>query len=218
VTDNVPVPAGGKLPATYEAAKQALAECTRVDECKDWADKAAALRSYARQRDDQTLLNLAQRIQLRAIRRIGELSKHLAIEQPRDESGRLASSGKTAKSAVLRCAGISTSAAHRAERLADIPNDEFETAVSSEMPPTVTALADRGKVSQPLAPPVPADPAQVAQATQWLREFAALCGRHDPRAIGCAPGVDAELMRGYASTIDRWLGRFMTALPTEDAA
>ena len=32
-----------QLPRTYEAAKRALSECSEVDECKDWADKAAAL-------------------------------------------------------------------------------------------------------------------------------------------------------------------------------
>jgi hypothetical protein len=52
-----------------------LAECGKVDECKDWADKAAALGSYAKQSGDKSLFNLATRIQARAIRRCGELLK-----------------------------------------------------------------------------------------------------------------------------------------------
>lgn len=36
-------PAQARLPRTYEAAREALAECQSVDECKDWADKAAWL-------------------------------------------------------------------------------------------------------------------------------------------------------------------------------
>ena len=104
MTENLPAPAGPRLPATYEAAKQALAECTRVDECKDWADKAAALASYARQRDDHTLLNLAQRIQARAMRRIGELSSELELA-PRGGAGgsKLSSGGKieTLKAALV---------------------------------------------------------------------------------------------------------------------
>lgn len=31
----------------YESAKHALEECDRVDECQSWANKAAALASYA---------------------------------------------------------------------------------------------------------------------------------------------------------------------------
>ena len=37
-----------QLPRVYEAAREALTTCQNVDECKDWADKAAALASYAK--------------------------------------------------------------------------------------------------------------------------------------------------------------------------
>ena len=33
--------ANARLPANYEQAKQALAECVSIDECKTWADKAS---------------------------------------------------------------------------------------------------------------------------------------------------------------------------------
>ena len=49
--------------------------------------------------------------------RIGELSRELDTARERDESGRLLpTTGKQAKAVILRAAGISTSAAHRAER------------------------------------------------------------------------------------------------------
>lgn len=69
----LPATVGAKLPAVYERATQALAECTRIDECKDWADKAEALASYARQSKDDSLRKMADRIQARAIRRMGQL-------------------------------------------------------------------------------------------------------------------------------------------------
>jgi len=62
-----------RLPIKYEAAKQILAECSRIDECQDWADKAEALASYARQAKDDSLRKCADRIQARAIRRASEL-------------------------------------------------------------------------------------------------------------------------------------------------
>ncbi len=78
MTTNVPAhinPATASLPATYESAKKALAECSKIDECHDWSNKAAALASYAKQADDDTLHRYALRISARAIRRCGELLK-----------------------------------------------------------------------------------------------------------------------------------------------
>ena len=51
--------------AKYDAAKAALAECLRVDECATWAKKAAALASYARQAHHDTLVRLAGRVEAR---------------------------------------------------------------------------------------------------------------------------------------------------------
>jgi hypothetical protein len=65
--------AAAKLPLNYEEAKHALAECARIDECKSWADKAEAIRSYAKQIDDPQLLAYSKRIKVRAIDRMGEL-------------------------------------------------------------------------------------------------------------------------------------------------
>ena len=45
-----------KLPSSYQAAKEALAACEAIDECKDWADRMAALASYAAQAKDEELL------------------------------------------------------------------------------------------------------------------------------------------------------------------
>ena len=64
-----------QLPASYVAARTALAECQSVDECKDWADKAAALAAYAKQAEDIELEQMAARIRARAMRRAGELLK-----------------------------------------------------------------------------------------------------------------------------------------------
>src|SRR4051794_38678196 len=72
-TDIIALVKAARLPENYEAAKRAIAECERLDECNDWADKAAAIASYARQADDTELEDYAMRIRLRAQRRLGEL-------------------------------------------------------------------------------------------------------------------------------------------------
>jgi hypothetical protein len=55
----------------------ALATCAKIDECKNWADKAEALASYAKQANDRDLHVMADRIQARAIRREGELLEEI---------------------------------------------------------------------------------------------------------------------------------------------
>jgi hypothetical protein len=63
------------LPASYAAAKVAIATCARIDECKDWADKAKALAAYQKQKKDKALEHDAIRIRARAVDRAGALLK-----------------------------------------------------------------------------------------------------------------------------------------------
>ena len=74
ITDSLST-ARARLPVAYQTAKTLLAQCSKIDECKDWADKSEALASYARQAKDDSLRKHADRIQARAIRRAGELLK-----------------------------------------------------------------------------------------------------------------------------------------------
>src|SRR5262245_18917195 len=85
--DNLPATIGAdnaKLPASYERAKLALAECESIDECKDWEDKAAALAAYGRMAGDTELEKYALRIRAHAARRAGELLDAI----PRETGGR----------------------------------------------------------------------------------------------------------------------------------
>ena len=127
----------------YDQARHALAQCERIDEAKDWADKAAALAAYARQADDPELEATARRIRARAFRRMGELSRELEAAPTGGTGGGrsdLPTTGKIAKHAVLKTAGISTSQANRAEKVAAIPVEEFERRIESDAPPPITTL------------------------------------------------------------------------------
>lgn len=57
----------------YMAARQALAECVRIDEVKKIRSQAEAAATYANQMGDTSLLDLAQKIRVRAERRLGEI-------------------------------------------------------------------------------------------------------------------------------------------------
>lgn len=145
---NLPTVATASLPVAYERAKEALAACDRVDECKEWADKAAALASYAKQSEDDTLYKHAVRIRARAIRRCGELLKE--IGRPK-QGGRPPKNGggTPTVSQAAEEAGLSRDQRVTAIRVASVPAEDFDEAVESDEPPTITALADAGKATKP---------------------------------------------------------------------
>lgn len=197
-----------KLPATYEAAKHALSECSRIDECQNWADKAEALASYAKQSKDESLRKMADRIQARAIRRCGELLKKISPARGH-ENGSVPT-----RSGAASSAGLSEHQRKTALRVADIPEKEFERQVESETPPTVTRLAEQGK--KPLVNLGQAKPKDFARATQalaQLRRFAEFAAANDPTDV--ASGVtksEIQAARAHVASIDSWLDRFITSL------
>jgi hypothetical protein len=118
----------------YETACREIALAATIDEAKDWADKAAALRAYARQAHNTELEVSVAEIRLRALRRLGELSQ--VLEKADGYKGNqhevLPSEGKKLKADTLREAGVSTSAAHRCERIADVPQNTFEHVLAQQ--------------------------------------------------------------------------------------
>ena len=199
-----------KLPATYVRAVEALEQCSRIDECKDWADKAEALASYARQSKDETLQRMAQRIQARAIRRCGEL-----LKQVPPASGRQPENGgappRFTRSAAAREAGLSPEQKKAALRVAEVPREEFERRVESATPPTVTQLADMGRQRMVQKESERPGFVEATRAIGTLRDFAEFCGEHDPALV--AQGVsrhEVKSVRRYVAAIDAWLDAFIT--------
>lgn len=200
--------ATARLPKTYEQAKQALTACNNIDECKDWADKAAALASYAKQADDNSLHKFALRIQARAVRRCGELLKQY------DGRGRPGENNKPAltisQRAIAGQAGMSLHQERTAVRVANVPADTFDDVIERGDKPTITKLADMGRQSR--TPP----PDGFSKATHLLgtvRRFAEFCGANDAEYVagGVLPKEAAEL-RQQVSVIDGWLDRFIVNL------
>ena len=141
--ENWPVIKTAKLPVNYERAREALEKCQRIDECKDWKDKAAALASYAKQAGDETLFKTAMRIKGRAVRRVGELLEKIEAK-PGTRTDRPGSHAPT-RLEVAQSAGLSKDQAVQAINVANIPKREFEKAIEAEKPPTMKALAAQGK-------------------------------------------------------------------------
>lgn len=123
----------------YEAARLALAECKSIDEAKDWADKAEAMRAYGRMAKDKTMEIDAAEIRLRAERRLGELILAQKESEGLNKGVRMA--GKSGSSALvtnegreiptLADAGISYDLSSRAQKYAAVPPAEFDAIVEN---------------------------------------------------------------------------------------
>ena len=124
MTANVPShinPATASLPAAYESAKRALAECSKIDECHDWSNKAAALASYAKQADDDTLHKYAVRISARAICRMGELLKEFESPGARTDKPSEGTHTRLTQKQAAENAGLSKHQQVQAVRVANAP-------------------------------------------------------------------------------------------------
>lgn len=112
-----------RLPINYEEARKAIAECERVDECKEWKDRAAAIASYAAQKRDRTLQDNATRIRARATRRLGEL-----LEQSASSSG-------ISFSRAAERHGVRSGEATTSRQVARVAGVTFENVVERKTPP-----------------------------------------------------------------------------------
>ena len=213
------------LPERYEAAKRAVAECHRVDECKEWSDRAVALASYARPVRDHELVTLAQRINGRAVRRCGELLREADGRGEHRKSktdGGDSSSNPPSRKELAESAGISERQQVTATRVARIPEDEFEAAVDSPDPPSVTKLAEMGKRKREGPAHLEGiDPAVFSQATQVggslrrFREEAVEEVTPEEYARGLRKAEFSEAVR-TAEVIVEWLGEFISIVEGQE--
>lgn len=93
--------------------------------------------------DDDSLRQMADRIQARAVRRMGELLKQYDGKGNNQHSGDAPT--KLTQKQAAAAAGISKDQTVTAVRVANVPAAQFEAAIESDKPATVTALAEMGK-------------------------------------------------------------------------
>lgn len=103
-----------------------------MDEVKSIRDKAEAMAAYARQAKDTDLVQWATEIKVRAERKCGEMlrsSEKAKGGKPMQE--RYRSCDTTSNGATLADMGISKDQSSRWQKLADMPEEHFETAVAT---------------------------------------------------------------------------------------
>jgi hypothetical protein len=116
----------------YDAMCRAIDAAYEVDEVKAIHDQAAMLQAAARVANNVEAETRAYEIRMRAARRAGELSKKIEKAQgQRSDLVALSDQVNPSKKSVLGNAGISKQQASEWERLASVPKDEFEEALTT---------------------------------------------------------------------------------------
>jgi len=124
----------------YDAARRALSEAVAVDEVKDLRDKADAMRIYAMQAKNKDMEVDAAEIRIRAERRLGELiaaqKQTGGLNRGASVSGAKAGANDGSSAVVtndrrpkLADVGVSKDLSSRAQKLAAVPEEEFESEV-----------------------------------------------------------------------------------------
>jgi hypothetical protein len=115
----------------YNEMCRAITEAYEVDEVKDIRDQAIAFEIYARQAHNVEAERKACEIRLRAERKAGALSAKLEKAQgARRDRHRATMDRSSTKAEQLHAAGVSPRQAKNWEKLAAVPDKEFEAALA----------------------------------------------------------------------------------------
>lgn len=174
----------------YDAMCTAIAVCSQVDEAKDIRDKARALEVYAKQALNTEAERKAGEIRLRAERRAGELLKEMKASGERASSRDNLNQGPKSNGPTsgkrLSDLGITRDQSSQWQKLAAIPEPEFETEIRKPGPKPTT----EGLLNSRRAPDAPERPSLDPTALWvWgrIRDFErAAILQGDPAKTGAA--------------------------------
>ena len=200
----------------YDAARFALQQAVAVDEVKDIRDKAQAMAAYAKQAKDTELVQWATEIKVRAERKAGQMLAELGLKSGNPElSVKNANPSQTwppqwshdaTIGKTLPELGISKTQSSRWQKLASVPEEQFEQAVAAakEVAGEVTTAAmlriekaNRPEVAPQLAPkkkaPQPENSAATEEATETESYPQADDNEHLENLIAQSEDMMAEL-------------------------
>lgn len=130
----------------YDAMCRAIDAAYAVDEVKDIRDKALAIEIYSRQAMNIEAERQAVAIRLRAERRAGQLIRQM--EKAKGTRGQLAGPLMTRgpeENRTLRDLGISYDQSSRWQQLADVPEGDFEAALTAPEMPTTSGIIRKAR-------------------------------------------------------------------------
>lgn len=140
----------------YDSMCRAIDAAYAVDEVKPIRDEAIALETYARQAHNVEAERKACEIRLRAERKAGELSAKLEKRQGPPRNKVSPHHGKNTKIETLSKAGVTPRQTEQWEKLAAVPQQDFEAALADKTTMPTTAGIIRAS-AEPKRNPVSAE-------------------------------------------------------------
>jgi hypothetical protein len=137
----------------YDAMCSAIAVCSRVDEAKEIRDKARALEVYAKQAQNREAERKAAEIRIRAERRAGQLLKETKQNGQRKGRGGKETQMSRSTTIGLPDLGITRDQSSQWQRLAEIPEREFEEEIKKSGGPPCTEGILNARTLKDLPPP-----------------------------------------------------------------
>jgi phage N-6-adenine-methyltransferase len=185
----------------YDAMRTAIAAAHAVDEAKNIRDKAFALEIYARQAKNTEDETWVRDIRIRASRRAGELlaEREMAKGARGNPGGRgapvVSSSGTSAQ--TLGELGISHDQSSKWQKLAEVPEEEFEALLADpENPPSesgiITAHNHRAQGTGEIEWYTPAEYVAAARAVMGGIDLDPASSEIANRNVGAAVYFDAD--------------------------
>jgi hypothetical protein len=217
--------AGRRIPAAdthvplarYDAACRALVEAKSVDEVMAIRDLAEAMRAYARQAQNKELEVDAAEIRLRAERRlgdkIGEQKATVGLNTCDRRHGPAVVPDDHRERPRLADAGITKDLSSKAQKLAALPDETFETLIA-EYRERVLKEGDRvrtkllrAKQDPPKPEPIPASRDDYELRCCSMRELLIDADLPDSDAIITDPPYLAEYLPISSASWPAWLRR-----------
>ena len=116
----------------YDAMCRAIDSAYAVDEVKDIRDKALAFEAYAKQAKNTEAERRACEIRLRAERKAGQILSKMEMRGGDRRS--------KSRPTTLKEVGVSRDQSSKWQKLADVPEEDFEAALAGPEKPSTTGL------------------------------------------------------------------------------
>lgn len=175
-----------KIVTQYDQVRHYLDEAQSIEECVRWRAVAEAIDAYYRHLNDDTLVYMARRIKLRALRGIGkfllESDRTIEIETHLPRGGHAKKGGTI----LGEEHGLNPKTRNVARKLAGMAESEFNEMVEQEIPPSRTSFTGAYATKE--------EPIGVERFEHCIRMMAGLLRRYDQDELTAASNtVRADL-------------------------